>query len=422
MSQLASDGITYLTSQSGDSLLHLFWFVALFEIPRYTFSFIAVAAVGFRPAKKPSQSAPDVGRVTVVIAGHNEQDSIERCVHSVYEQSLPPDEIIVISDGSTDRMPEKLRELQMRGLIKEGHCTQLRAGKSAGFNLALVRATGDIIVNVDCDCTFDRHAIKEIVAFFADPQVGGVAGNIVPRNATRSLITEFQAIEYLISISHGKQAANIIDQMTCVSGGFGAFRRHALTRVGGLDAGGGEDLDVTLRLREAGWKTLFAPDAICYTDVPETLGALTRQRFRWERDAVRLRYRKHGALLNPFSRRFRLIELSHEIDFIVFSILSAIVFPFYVLWLFATYGDLAVMVLIAAQLGMLVLDGLSFVLAALTSPRLRSWPLLPYVPGYSLFNSLIMRFIRLAAYLQEWVFDASYRDAYVPQKVHRVRW
>jgi len=77
--------------------------------------------------------------------------------------------------------------------------------------------------------------------------------------------------------------------------------------------------------------------------------------------------------------------------------------------------------LIGAQVGMLVLDSVSFVLAALTSPRLRSWPLLPYVPGYSLFNGLVMRFIRLAAYLQEWIFDASYRDAYVPQKVHRVR-
>jgi len=182
MWQIASDGLTYLTSQSGDSLLHLFWFVALFEIPRYLFAFLAVAALSIRTSTKSSPLPPNIGRVTVVIAGHNEQDSIERCVHSVYEQSLAPDEIIVISDGSTDRMPEKLRELQELGLIREGHCTQLRAGKSAGFNLALGRATGDIIVNVDCDCTFDRHAIKEIVAVFADPRVGGVAGNIVPRN------------------------------------------------------------------------------------------------------------------------------------------------------------------------------------------------------------------------------------------------
>ena len=87
-----------------------------------------------------------------------------------------------------------------------------------------------------------------------------MAGNIVVRNANASLIASFQAIEYLISISQGKQSANLTNQMTCVSGAFGAFRRTALESVGGLDSGGGEDLDVTLRLRAGGWTTLFAPD------------------------------------------------------------------------------------------------------------------------------------------------------------------
>ena len=167
-----------------------------------------------------------------------------------------------------------------------------------------------------------------------------VAGNIVVRNADHSVITGFQAIEYMISISQGKQAADLTDQMTCVSGAFGAFRRVALNRVGGLDAGGGEDLDVTLRLRQAGWRTLFAPEAICYTNAPETLAVLIRQRFRWERDAVRLRYRKHRDLLNPFSSRFSVRELLHEIEFAVFNVGSAIIFPIYIVWLFVTYGDL----------------------------------------------------------------------------------
>jgi cellulose synthase/poly-beta-1,6-N-acetylglucosamine synthase-like glycosyltransferase len=94
--------------------------------------------------------------------------------------------------------------LQERGVIKEGHCTQVRSGKSAAVNLALGRATGDVVINVDCDCTFDRHGLKNIIEPFADPRVGAVAGNIIVGNADRSLITRFQAIEYLISISQGK--------------------------------------------------------------------------------------------------------------------------------------------------------------------------------------------------------------------------
>jgi cellulose synthase/poly-beta-1,6-N-acetylglucosamine synthase-like glycosyltransferase len=318
-------------------------------------------------------------------------------------------------------MPQRLRQLQARGLIQEAHCTQLRAGKSAGVNLAVGRTTGEIIVNVDCDCTFDRHALKHIIAPFADPRVGGVAGNIILRNPKASLVTSCQAIEYMISISQGKTAANLTDLMSCVSGAFGAFRRETLERVGGLDSGGGEDLDVTLKLRSAGWHALFAPDAICYTDAPVTLMALTRQRFRWERDAVRLRYRKHRALLNPFSKRFDVIELLHELDFIFFNVVAAVAFPFYLVWLFAMYGDLAPMILLAAQIGMWVMDLFTFLLAAWMTPKAHALSLMPYLLAYSPFYGFLMRMIRIAAYLQEWVFRASYKDPYVPQKVHLVR-
>lgn len=420
MWQPISDGITYLLSQSGESLFRLFWFVFVFEFPRYMLGFISVAAITGYIARK-SRGASPLGTMTVVIAGHNEQDSIERCVRSLHEQSRPPDEIIVVSDGSTDHMPRKLRELQKRRMIKEGHCTQIRSGKSAAVNLALSRATGDFVVNIDCDCTFDRHALRNIVAPMSDPRVGAVSGNILVRNARDNPITAFQGIEYLITISLGKRAANLTDQVSCVSGAFGAFRRKAWDEVGGLDSGGGEDLDVTLRLRKAGWKMAFAPNALCYTDVPDTLPALVRQRFRWERDAVRLRYRKHRDMLNPFSPRFSWQEVIHEFDFMIFNIGAAIAFPIYTLWLFATYGDLALVVLMGAQAGMMILDGATFALSALVTPRLNTWRLAPYVVGYSFFNGFVMRFVRLGAYLEEWILEASYGDTYVPHKVHRVR-
>ncbi len=420
MWHVLSEGLAFLTAQSGASFLSLFWFVIIFEIPRYTMGFLATLAVAVRSSGHYPARA-DIGRVSVVIAGHNEEESIIRCVNSLREQSHPPDEIIVVSDGSTDRMPQVLRDLQRSGLIQEAHCTELRAGKSAGFNLGAGRTTGDIIVNVDCDCTFDRYALKEICAPFADPAIGGAAGNIIVRNPRASVVTSCQAIEYMISISQGKQAANLTEQMTCVSGAFGAFRREALERVGGLDAGGGEDLDVTLRLRQAGWKTVFVPDAICYTDVPDTLMALTRQRFRWERDAVRLRYRKHRDLMNPFSSRFDVIELLHELDFILFNIVAAVAFPLYLIWLVVTYGDFAPIILMAAQIGMWGLDLFNFALAAWLTPKANALTLVPYLLAYSPFYGFLMRFIRILAYVQEWVFRASYEDSYVPKKVHMVR-
>jgi cellulose synthase/poly-beta-1,6-N-acetylglucosamine synthase-like glycosyltransferase len=418
MWQHSTDGLIYLTSQSYASLFGLFWFVIIFEFPRYIMGFLSVVAISFRTTRVRPH---DIDRVTAVIAGHNEVESIERCVRCLRDQSRPPDEIIVISDGSTDEMPAKLRKFQEQGLITEAHCTQLRAGKSAAFNLGFSRASGALIVNVDCDCILERHALLNLFQPFDDPKVGAVAGNIVVRNSKASLIAGFQAIEYLISISQGKQSANLTDQMTCVSGAFGAFRRTAMERVGGLDSGGGEDLDVTLRLRGDGWTTVFAPDAICLTSVPATVIALTQQRFRWERDAVRLRYRKHRDLMNPFSARFKIIELLHEMDFVLFNIVAAVAFPFYLMWLFITYGDIAPIILVGAQMGMLALDTFTFFLAAWLTPQVNSFAFAPYIVGYSLFYGLIMRFIRLAAYLQEWVFRSSYRDSYVPMKVHALR-
>lgn len=415
-----SDGVTYLQSQSAGSLLVLFWFVVIFELPRYTLSFMTAAFFSARGTAGEIDRAR-IGRVTVMIAGHNEEDAIERCVLGLREQSLPPDEIIVVSDGSTDRMTRKLGKLLRKGLIQRAHGTELRGGKSAAVNLCTRLAHGNILINVDCDCSFDRHALRNIVRPFADPAIGAVSGNIFIRNAQASLFCSFQAIEYLISISLGKQVLSLLNQVSCASGAFSAFRREALDQVGGLDAGGGEDLDLTLRLRRADWKVLFAADAVCYTDAPETISALVRQRFRWERDAVRLRYRKHGNWMNPFSKRFQLRELVHEVDFLFFNVVGGVALPLYCLWLFATYGDLAPAILVGAQVGLLVIDLLTFVLAAYATPKARTWPLLPYVLGYSIFNGFFMRLVRIAAYLQEWIFKASYSDSYVPEKVQMVR-
>ena len=407
----------YLTAQSFETLVVLFWFVIVFEIPRYVIPF-AMASLTPRP-RRPMRDFE--GRVSAIVAGHSEAHKIEACVRALREQSRPPDEIVVISDGSVDGMDRKIAELQRLNLIDLGHATQLRSGKSAGANMAARMSTGQIIVNVDCDCSFDRHAFREILRPFADPQVGAVCGNLLPRNASHSLITAFQAIEYAISISLGKQAADRLDQVTCISGAFGAFRRDVYEAAGGVDSGSGEDLDLTLALRQSGWGIRFARDAVSFTDVPQTRAGLVAQRFRWERDAVRLRYRKHGHMMNPFSQNFRPAEFLHELEFLIFNVLAAIALPIYCAWLFVLFGSLGFVVLIAAQLGLMVLDTILFMLAASVTPKMRGFGLLPFVPGYSIYNGVYMRFVRLSAYVQEWVMRSSYKDPFVPTKVHQVR-
>ncbi len=434
--ELITDGFDYLTGMSLLGLVLLFWYNIVFDIPRYTVAFLAFAVNRFfgrlmrrrgrdaqrfwdSPVTTPRRDGKF--RVSLIVAGHNEEDSIERCVDSLREQSFNEFEIILVSDGSTDNMAEVCADLVRRGKAHKFFATDLRCGKSAAVNLADRMAEGEFIINVDCDCSYERDAMANVLAPFADPKVGAVSGDILPRNGDRSLIAAFQMIEYLISISLGKRVADMFDQVTCASGAFGAFRKTALAQIGGCDVGGAEDFDLTQRMRNLGWKIRFAGDALCFTDVPATRKALTGQRMRWDRDIYRMRMRKFGRLMNPFSKSFSLPETLHQLDFLIFNLLGAVVFPIYVLWLFALYGDFAVSVLVAAQLGLIILDAFSYLLAVQMTGRWHLMPYLMFIPGYGIFNGYYMRFVRLFAYLREWIFDESRTDHYVPARSRYAR-
>jgi len=414
-------GLAFLLAQSSRSLVAIFWYTLIFELPRYVLPFLA-AGLTCRFQAEPAKANTDVtASVSVILVGHNEQDSLEACVRSLREQSFSDFEIVIVSDGSTDRMSDVARTLVCQGLAQSIMTTDIRGGKSSGINLACRSAGGDIIVNVDCDCSFDRFALENLLRPFADPSVGAVCGDIAPRNAHVSVIAQFQEIEYLQSISVGKRISQAMDQVACASGAFGAFRRNALQAVGGFDVGGGEDLDVTLRLRQAGWRIAYAQDAICYTDVPTNAYQYIRQRLRWERDAVWLRYRKHRRLLNPFGREFDAAEAFHQWDFLLFNVLGAAIFPIYLVWLVAQFGAFAAAILIGMQIGLFTLDAIMLAISAWTTGRSVFWRNLPFLPGYSLFMTYVMRPVRLVAYIDEWVFSGSHRDNYTPLKVRLQR-
>jgi len=417
-------GLSFLYSQTLSSVVVIFWYTLVFDLPRYALPFAAVALSQRRQAAQSdpiTQAHRKPFKVSVVLIGHNEADSIRACVRSLREQSFSDFEIVIVSDGSTDRMSKVACEIVGSGDATCVLSTDVRGGKSSGVNLACEIAKGDIIINVDCDCSFDRFAIEALMRAFDDPRVGAACGDIAPRNADATLMTQIQEIEYLQSISVGKRFSGSMDQVTCCSGAFGAFRREALAQVGGLDVGGGEDLDVTIRMRQAGWRIAFVPDALCYTDVPESVYAYIRQRLRWERDAFWLRFRKHRRLLNPFGTKFRPAEAFHQWDFALFSVASTVAFPIYLLWLATHFGPEAIPILISLQLALLLLDAGMLALANRITRRAAFGRNLPFLPAYSLFMSYVMRFVRLTAYVDEWFVSGSHRDNYVPAKVRLLR-
>jgi cellulose synthase/poly-beta-1,6-N-acetylglucosamine synthase-like glycosyltransferase len=201
-----------------------------------------------------------------------------------------------------------------------------------------------------------------------------------------------------------------------VSGAFGAFRRAALEQVGGQDVEVGEDADLTMKLRRAGWRIRFAPDAHALTDAPETVSALIAQRLRWDRGLITIWIRKYRSVFDPRQSTFRLIDVAALVDMIVFQVLLALAFPVYLFWLFYYFGGLAGTILAATLVGLVVLNLVSFVAAAAIGVE-TPFRFVLYLPLYTILQLSLMRVVRIIAFTQEFIFRSSYRDPYVPARV-----
>jgi poly-beta-1,6-N-acetyl-D-glucosamine synthase len=392
------NSLDLLLSLDPGSLALLFWFTLAFDVPRYVIS-LAVISIFKRKNLPPLQLT-----TSAIVAGRNEGRSIRACV-----ESIEADQIIVVDDGSTDDMWNIVKALRSEGLVHKAIRLPISSSKVTAINMALEYCTGEVVFIIDADTILEHGAIDAVLPYFADPQVGAVSGELKIANESATLTTRFQAIEYAIAISMGRQVSDTLDLMPIVSGAFGGFRRSALLRIGGLDMEVSEDAALTMKLRNAGYKVRFAPGATCKTIVPETLTALTLQRLRWDAGLITIWCRRCIGNISPFSPNFRLIEALVILDVLWFSIILPLVFPIYCLWLWSRMGEFAFTLLATTLIGLVVVDVLVCVLAQVP---LR---LFPYVPLYTLMQNLIMRPVRIVALVGELTFVYSRHAIHVPK-------
>jgi poly-beta-1,6-N-acetyl-D-glucosamine synthase len=412
--------LAFLRSLDAKSLILLFWYTTLFEIPRYVIGGVVTAALAlwWRPVRAVASHLT----LSVVLVGHNERQPLRACVEALAEQTLLAEggvmQVVVVDDGSTDRMMDVARELQRAGKIDTLLRLEHRSGKSAGVNLALSVCRGDIVIIADIDTTFDRDAFAEMLAYFADPRVGAVSGNLGVRNLSASLMTRVQAIEYAIGFSLGRRIVDALGILPIVSGAFGAFRRAAIEQVGRQDVEVGEDADLAMKLRRAGWRIRFAPEANALTMVPETVASFIAQRLRWDRGLITIWMRKFRGALDPRQSTFRLLNMLSVVDVLIFQVLLALAFPAYLIWLYYYFGDFASTIIGATLLGYAAINLLAFFAAAAVGLQ-TPFHLVLYLPLYTVLQIMLMRPIRLVAIVQEFIFRSSYRDLYVPSHVMR---
>jgi cellulose synthase/poly-beta-1,6-N-acetylglucosamine synthase-like glycosyltransferase/peptidoglycan/xylan/chitin deacetylase (PgdA/CDA1 family) len=236
--------------------------------------------------------------VTVVIPAYNEGVVVCNTVQSVLESSYPNLEIMVVDDGSTDdtfiRLQEKYAAHPQVTLIHKEN-----GGKSTALNLALERATGEIIVSMDADTIFLPSTIRNLVRQFIDPQVGAVAGNVKVGNRI-NILTIWQSIEYITNQNFDRLAFAAMNSVPVIPGAVGAWRREAIQKAGGFEDNTlAEDTDLTFKIRCLGYHTCCDNDAIAYTEAPDSIRQLAKQRFRWSFGILQALWKHRHKLFRP---------------------------------------------------------------------------------------------------------------------------
>src|SRR5690606_31853076 len=112
----------------------------------------------------------------------------------------------------------------------------------------------------------------------------------------------------------------------------------------------GDDSNITTKVRRAGWKVVFVPEAWAMTNVPATHEALWRQRKRWSRSQIRHRLRKWKVVFNPFVDNFSFNDMFAILNLLWFNIALTFSFAVYVVWAAVEYGRFAVVIMISLYL------------------------------------------------------------------------
>jgi cellulose synthase/poly-beta-1,6-N-acetylglucosamine synthase-like glycosyltransferase/peptidoglycan/xylan/chitin deacetylase (PgdA/CDA1 family)/spore germination protein YaaH len=248
--------------------------------------------------RKVPEIAEPAPLLSVLIPAHNEAKVIVASIARIVASDYPNLEIIVVDDGSTDGTSDVVRAAFDTN-EKVRLLTIPNGGKAQALNHGIAHVQGEIIVALDADTQFEIDTISKLARWFADPKVGAVAGNAKVGNR-RNMVTYWQALEYVTAQNLERRALAALGCITVVPGAVGAWRRSVLDDLGGFPIDTlAEDQDLTLSVQKAGYKVLFDSTAVAWTEAPDTLRGLARQRFRWSYGTLQCLWKHSDMLLRP---------------------------------------------------------------------------------------------------------------------------
>jgi poly-beta-1,6 N-acetyl-D-glucosamine synthase len=342
--------------------------------------------------------ATELPLVTILVPAYNEGAVIQGSIRSLLELDYPRYEILVIDDGSRDDTFQRASAYE--GDYGKAVVRVIRkpnGGKARALNTGISHANGSFILCMDGDSALHPATLRLAIRHFRSPAIGAVAGSVKVVNRN-NLLSSLQALEYVEGLNMVRAAQGFFRLVNIIPGPIGVFRRSALERVGGYDHDTfAEDCDLTLKLLLDGWQVQYEPGAIAYTEAPEKLLDLLKQRYRWTRGILQAISKHKMTLVDPrkgFGITATLWYMIFEgILWPSMNVFAHLLFVFVA----ARYGTALPLVLWFAQLTVLDLAAALYCVAV-EEERLS---LVPYAIFYRAFFALTIDVAKLFATLEE---------------------
>jgi cellulose synthase/poly-beta-1,6-N-acetylglucosamine synthase-like glycosyltransferase len=258
---------------------------------------------------KPIKSNDITPTLSMIIAAHNEEQSIGAKLDNILSLDYPADrlEVLIASDGSNDQTEPIVRQYAARGIRL---LSLPRQGKAAALNAAVARSQGEILVFSDANSMYASDALRRLVRPLADPDVGGVAGDQRYRKGRTRGVSEDGERSYWRFDRMLKRFESRAGNVISATGAIYAIRQSL--RVP-LPEGVTDDFVTSTRVIAQGNRLVFAPDAIAYEPVAGSsaaeFGRKVRVITRGFRGVILMRQ-----LLNPARYGFYAIQFwSHKV-------------------------------------------------------------------------------------------------------------
>ena len=302
--------------------------------------------------------------VTVVVPAYNEEVTIEASIRSLLALEYKLYEIVIVDDGSTDDTTRVIREAfhmqqvnrpiqrkiscQPEEAIYESYqwkvpITLIRkknGGKADALNMGINAAKYPYFICMDADSVLQYDSLEKIVRPVLEEgnivAVGGAVrpcngaeiqnGRVVSYHMPNKILPCMQVLEYDRSFLASRILFDKFNGSIIISGAFGLFKKSVVVEAGGYDPTTmGEDMELVVKLhvfcREHGipYRIRYATDAICWTQVPEKLRDLCKQRRRWHIGLFQSMKRHRRMLANP---KYGLVGLVSYLYFLIYELLS----------------------------------------------------------------------------------------------------